>query len=624
MGDLLKQETRLIKKALAVTEDLYIGFGFVDQVRFGAKRQYKAVNASVLQGNIVVATYDELLKIDPLHLGELKVAFVISEGLHYGWDANTQSWIILSKQVTTLNSIDQLNPDPQGNTHMIVTDPVRGGIFFYDEARKTENNGGTVINGWVRFYDGYADVKWFGALGNGQTDDSDKIQNALNSVDLLYFSPGTYKISKTLSVGKNKYITADKASILSSDNISYLNLAGFNYVKGLSFKGQRGLGNQKALTIDGGEFGTNTSNILVEECSFDSIGLTAVDCNNLNDGKVIISKCAFNSCVGGAALSSTTNNVYLLDCDFSTCNKGFTSYSNNFKLLNCSFKDCTNGAQFNSTNLDTAQALIEGCNFSNAPVSFSAVETKLNFVNCSFNTDINFLNSSNLLFNNCSFIRGKITFANSNNNIFTGCDLADIYEIENDSSSSQTVNYWVDTRTTKTTTKIDGGYLKVTATQNYSSVNTSLNYIPFQTISQSMPFHPNFQKFQWFDSSTGIFDFTQSKTPGKEDLIYASVNLTVNINNVTALDWVTFFFYDITDGVPTYNSMDMSKMYGMFVNSRAAFSSNTVYNFSGYLPRRKFKLFVHNRGTQAFQIHYGGQTVETNCKTAYIAEFFGL
>lgn len=624
MSDILKQETRLLKKALAITEDLYIGFGFVNQVRFGQERQYKAINASVLQGNIVVPTYSELLKIDPLHLGDLKVAFVISEGLHYGWDANTQSWIILSKQVTTLSSLDQLNPDPQGNTHMIVTDPVRGGIFVYDDTKKEENNGGTVINGWVRLYTGFADVKWFGALGNGQTDDSTNIQKAIDSVDLLYFSSGTYKITKSLSVGKNKYITADKAIITSSDNISYITLAGKNYIKGLSFIGQRGLGSQKALAIDGGEFGTNTSDILVEECSFNSIGLTAVDCNNLSDGRIILSKCIFDSCVGGLTLSSTAEGVFVDDCFFSSCNKGLSSSSNKFMVSSSSFNSCTIGADLSSANKSTAFINIESCDFNNAPVNFTNVEAPIKFTNCRFNTNLGFSGSSNIGFNSCSFITGKITFASSNYNIFDSCNLANAVDIENDSASSQTINFWLNTRTDKATEYLNGGYLKVTATQNYTSQNTSLNYVPFQTIKQLMPFHQNFSKFNWFDSSTGIFDFTQSKTPGKEDLIYASVNLTININNVTALDWVTLFFYDITDGVPTYNSMDMSKMYGMFVNSRAAFSSNTVYNFSGYLPRRKFKLFVHNRGTQSFSILYGGQTIEGSDSSSYIAEFFGI
>ncbi|MBT8307341.1 MAG: hypothetical protein KJN85_10435, partial [Maribacter sp.] len=37
-----------------------------------------------------------------------------------------------------------------------------GGIFKYDETQSDTNNGGTIINGWVRQYTGALNAKWWG------------------------------------------------------------------------------------------------------------------------------------------------------------------------------------------------------------------------------------------------------------------------------------------------------------------------------------------------------------------------------------------------------------------------------------------------------------------------------
>tara|TARA_R110000868_G_scaffold106180_1_gene291317 strand:+ start:723 stop:2747 length:2025 start_codon:yes stop_codon:yes gene_type:complete len=53
-------------------------------------------------------------------------------------------------------------------------------------------------------------VKDFGAIGNGSTDDTAAIQNAINSVrtGTLYFPKGTYKVSDTINIGTDGTVTA--------------------------------------------------------------------------------------------------------------------------------------------------------------------------------------------------------------------------------------------------------------------------------------------------------------------------------------------------------------------------------------------------------------------------------
>lgn len=98
-----------------------------------------------------------------------------------------------------------------------------GGNFYWDNNSSDNINDGTIfqVNGvqngrWKRVYSGAINVKWFGAEGNGNIDDTGSLQNCLNYSDNIYIEKGDYKITGKLSV-INKSL-----SILSSPD-AYLN-----------------------------------------------------------------------------------------------------------------------------------------------------------------------------------------------------------------------------------------------------------------------------------------------------------------------------------------------------------------------------------------------------------------
>ena len=71
-----------------------------------------------------------------------------------------------------------------------------GGIFQYDATKSGKNNDGIILNGWVRLYTGALNAKWWGAKGDGVTDDQPAISAALhyaydNSLD-IFFPKGDY------------------------------------------------------------------------------------------------------------------------------------------------------------------------------------------------------------------------------------------------------------------------------------------------------------------------------------------------------------------------------------------------------------------------------------------------
>lgn len=89
----------------------------------------------------------------------------------------------------------------------VVTDENRGGVFVYREANALVNNGGTIFNGWTRQYDGVVNVKWFGAKGDGVTDDKSAIETAALSIPaaggVLYIPCGRYHSTQGFLVNRN-------------------------------------------------------------------------------------------------------------------------------------------------------------------------------------------------------------------------------------------------------------------------------------------------------------------------------------------------------------------------------------------------------------------------------------
>lgn len=181
---------KVITKQLAGVEDLLLGTGTVSQVRASGTRQITKINASHLQGAYAVETIEELELLDLNLLGD--------------------------------------------SPTVIVRDVDRGGTFIYDATKSAENNGGTIFEGWVRQYDGAVNVKWFGAKGDGVTDDTAAIDTAIAASlgRKLYFPSGTYLtngivITNLTGVhfeGEDKYSTVIKSNAGVNDHVvSYAN-----------------------------------------------------------------------------------------------------------------------------------------------------------------------------------------------------------------------------------------------------------------------------------------------------------------------------------------------------------------------------------------------------------------
>ena len=136
--------------------------------------------------------------------------------------------------VVAVETINDFPANAETGDTVIVKDNNRGGTFIYDATKSAVNNGGTVFNGWARQYDGAVNVKWFGAKGDGLTNDLTSVQNALyyirstqdissswysDKVDSrLLFPVGTYLINGTLLTIGNITFCGDGANIISDND----------------------------------------------------------------------------------------------------------------------------------------------------------------------------------------------------------------------------------------------------------------------------------------------------------------------------------------------------------------------------------------------------------------------
>nr|WDS50277.1 tailspike protein [Acinetobacter phage 3082-K84] len=146
----------------------------------------------------------------------LQQAQEASEAAQEAADAAQEAAQLVQSAISNVESIADLFaiPNPKSGSLVYVksyhTGLNKGGGFrIYDETKGSQNNGFTVINGWVLTTDRYS-VEQAGARGDGETDDSSAIQNALTVLypeisnriqdfgPALWFDSKRYKVSNTV------------------------------------------------------------------------------------------------------------------------------------------------------------------------------------------------------------------------------------------------------------------------------------------------------------------------------------------------------------------------------------------------------------------------------------------
>lgn len=160
------------------------------------------------------------------------------------------------------------------------------GIYRIRESINDADDGGAIHvlrNGFVAelITDGTINVKQFGAAGDGLSDDTNALQNAVNysyshKFPIIFIPSGTYKITSTIKLGgsftkpcilgENTQTTLLKYDTLAADTPAILLTGGSGcnckaYLKNITFKGNK---NTRAVQIQ------ETNNFTIENCWFNT------------------------------------------------------------------------------------------------------------------------------------------------------------------------------------------------------------------------------------------------------------------------------------------------------------------------------------------------------------------
>lgn len=347
---------RNIRKQLAGVEDLLLGKGKQDQ-----ERSAGIVSITKIDIPAIVETIDELRLID---INKYTTAIVkdinnggtfiyiannlaINNGITIfnGWTRQIELPVIVVETIDDLSLIDTVT-----YSTAIVKDIDRGGTFIYDSSKVLENNGGTIFNGWVRQYDAAVNVKWFGAKGDGITDDRPYFQNALSYLKstnggTINITSGKYLLNSATNTVNNIMLVYTSNITIEMDNDSELIVGSFC--------------NDQRFTLFYGDDGVNKNNIF----RGGTISFSA------NTNKMDTSYLAPRIAIQGNNVDNLLiENITFKDGDLSNCIAvGSGTQGKNAMVSNCRFinlvQESSNNIDFTACYMNAENSIVKDCYF---------------------------------------------------------------------------------------------------------------------------------------------------------------------------------------------------------------------------------------------------------------------
>lgn len=208
---------------------------------------------------------------------------------------------------------------------------------------------GTNGTSGVSTNDTYLDVKRdFGAVGNGSTDDTAALSNALSKVNVtVYFPPGTYRTTTKLNTTNGVKITGVPASsIIYNTNVNtgaILSIGGVtNSIEGIQILGGSNV-NWNASSTPGGVNGIEVvgqtpvlsmMHVTVKGCS--SNGISFIDPVRRPGRFASFYDVDTENCWRGWNVTSNAEYLTITDCGAKSCYRGFDVAAGNTFFANCS------------------------------------------------------------------------------------------------------------------------------------------------------------------------------------------------------------------------------------------------------------------------------------------------
>lgn len=341
-----------------------------------------------------------LLLLSQLSIAQIGIGNVLPlEQLHVsGNDANVRI-DGLSQSMNPLNNGIASNVMVDVNGKLIIKEVVSSG------------GGGDIIASSI-----YKTLEDFGAIGDGVTDDTSALQNAIDSGSPIFILPKTYLINSSVTATNNVFLTGAGASsvLKTTSNKVSIKINGYNNTfSNFSMLGS-GVGSaQNAIYVTGyyNYTGDRQNNILtgLRISNFGGSGITAYkfygsDLGTRYEGSLTVSDCIIQDCNYG--IRNTARGEYNIynNIKIQNCNQGFYTDSGNVSFIGGSVTGCSN----------TGFNIAQGTNDGHSQVVGTMINHNTNNIFCSQDRTYTFAN--------CTIYVGNVKTSGNGKTLFKGCD----------------------------------------------------------------------------------------------------------------------------------------------------------------------------------------------------------
>ena len=267
----------------------------------------------------------------------------------------------LSNVSEIVDAIDDLKVLNGGNTVEVLGYYTKGdgggGLFYWDSTSTEADNGGTIIQAtgittgrWKRVFSGAVNVKWFGAKGDGITDDRSYFQNALSYLrstngGTINITNGKYLLNSATNPTDNIMLIFSSNITIEMDNDSELIVGSFC--------------NDQRFTLFYGDDAVNKNNIF----RGGTISFSA------NTNKMDTSYLAPRIAIQGNNVDNLLiENIIFKDGDLSNCIAvGSGTQGKNAMVSNCRFinlvQESSNNIDFTACYMNAENSIVKDCYF---------------------------------------------------------------------------------------------------------------------------------------------------------------------------------------------------------------------------------------------------------------------
>jgi len=164
----------------------------------------------------------------------------------------------ISVSIPNYNNID-INTTSNGNFYTL----------HENNKRKTNINTHIPLNNYIKVFSisGAINIKDFGAIGDGITDDSESLKNALSSSSKVYIPAGNYLVTQKILIPNSVHLIYGEGTLIGKNNQGILSSRGLNnlIIDGLSLRFS-----PDKSTIFGAIYldGITCTNITIQNCTF--------------------------------------------------------------------------------------------------------------------------------------------------------------------------------------------------------------------------------------------------------------------------------------------------------------------------------------------------------------------